>query len=177
MIKNIFLVGNPGVGKTTLLQNIAGSFATQEIGGFYTEEIRDKRTRVGFRMETFSGRSGTLSHVKYKTGPQVGKYRVDVSAFENICVSELERALQISTNIFIDEIGKMELYSNTFKNILLRCLDSNKPVIATVMSRPHPFVDKLKERNDVRIVRVTFENRDNLLDLLITEIETINFNL
>ena len=71
----------------------------------------------------------------------------------------------------------MELYSNTFKNILLRCLDSNKPVIATVMSRPHPFVDKLKERNDVRIVRVTFENRDNLLDLLIKEIETINFNL
>ena len=72
------------------------------------------------------------------------KYRIDVAAFENVCIAELERALQISTTIFIDEIGKMELYSNTFKNILLRCLDSNKPVIATVMSRPHPFVDKLK---------------------------------
>lgn len=169
-MKNVFLEGKPGVGKTTLLRAIADQIALREIGGFYTEEIREKGHRVGFRIETFAGQSGILAHVKYKTGPHVGKYGVDVPAFEKIGVKGLENALKESQIILIDEIGKMELFSSRFQKAVLRCLDSVTPVIATVMLRPHPFVDRLKTRPDVRLVTVTFGNRDELAFKFIQEL-------
>ena len=159
---NIFLEGRPGIGKTTLLRTIADRIAFLGIGGFYTEEIREQGRRVGFRIETFTGQSGIFAHVAYSTGPRVGKYRVDMATFEKIGVNGLKQALTESQIILIDEIGKMELFSKEFQEIVLRCLDSVKPLIATVMSRSHPFVDRVKARPDVHWVNVTVENRDKL---------------
>lgn len=169
-MKNYLLEGLPGVGKTMLIRKAAGRISELNIGGFFTEEIREKGRRVGFRIETFSGRSGILSHVSLRKGPQVGKYRVDVTAFEGIVVKDLEKAMETSDVILIDEIGRMELFSEHFKGVLLRCLDSDKPVIATVMLRPHAFVDKIKNRPDVEIVGVTTENRDCLVDKIIGKV-------
>jgi len=169
-MNNILLEGEPNVGKTTLLCNIAERISHVGIGGFYTEEIREKGRRVGFRLETFSGESGILSHTKFKNGPRVGKYRVDVPGFERIGVAGLERALSGSSVILIDEIGKMELFSERFKEVVNQCLDSEKVVLATVMSRSHPFVDCLKIRSDVQLSEVTIGNRDQLEPKLIKEI-------
>ena len=88
-MNNILLQGEPGVGKTTLLCNLASSISYLKIGGFYTRELREEGKRVGFRIDTFDNQSGILSHVKYTSGPRVGKYSVDVSAFEKIGVQAL----------------------------------------------------------------------------------------
>jgi len=165
-VKNILLEGKPGVGKTTLLLKIADVISPKNIGGFYTREIRENNIRVGFSIDTFDGLTGILSHVNLKEGPQVGKYRVDLDSFEEIGVYELRRALLNSDVILIDEIGKMELFSESFKKILIRCLDSDKPVISTVMSRPHTFVDKIKTRDDVEVISVTIENRNKIANKL-----------
>jgi nucleoside-triphosphatase len=167
MMNNVLLEGEPGVGKTTLLCSIAERISHLGIGGFYTQEIREKGRRVGFRVETFSGESGILSHVKFNTGPKVGKYRVDLPSFEKIGVAGLKRALSEASVILIDEIGKMELFSERFKEIVSQCLDSEKVVLATIMSHSHPFVDRLKRRSDVEIIEVTMENRSQLESALV----------
>ena len=169
-MSNILLEGEPGVGKTTLLCHIAEGISHLGIGGFYTQEIREKGRRVGFRIETFSGESGILSHTKSKTGPRVGKYGVDVPRFERIGVEGLKRALSGARVILIDEIGKMELFSKRFKEVVHECLDSEKVVLATVMSHSHPFVNGLKSRSDVERVKVTIGNRNQLGAKLIKEI-------
>ncbi|MBN2029740.1 NTPase [bacterium] len=166
-MKNVLIEGRPGIGKTTLLCRLAERFSHVKIGGFFTEEIREEGRRVGFRIETFSGQSGILAHISFQKGPQVGKYRVDVSQFESIGVASLENALENVDLILMDEIGKMELFSKRFQELILTCLDSDKPVIATVMSRSHPFVDRIKSCSDVRIIEVTLENRDRLVEQLI----------
>ncbi len=167
---NILIQGLPGVGKTTLVRAIAERLSGFRFGGFYTEEIRDRGRRVGFRIQTWSGETGILSHKSFKKGPRVGTYRVDVSGFEALGVTALEKALRTSDIILIDEIGKMELFSRRFQEVVMRCLDSPKPVLATVMSRSHPFVDRIKSRPDSHVVNVTVQNRDDLVVTLSRQI-------
>ena len=173
-MNNILLEGDPGIGKTTLILKIAELLTKYRIGGFFTREIREHGYRVGFRIESFSGKSGILSHIKFSAGPQVGKYRVNIPEFEQIAVNELETALTTASIILIDEIGKMELFSERFKEILPRCFDSKKILIASVLSRSFPFVDHLKIRSDVKLVKVTSQNRHNLAVILASEIGDLN---
>jgi nucleoside-triphosphatase len=172
-VKNILLEGVPGVGKTTLVQKLAEGLSTFGIGGFYTREIRENFKRIGFMVETFDGQSAILAHVKYNSGPQVGKYRVDISAFERVGVSGLEKALNETSVILIDEIGKMELFSQRFRAILRRCFDSDKIVLATIMSRSHPYADRVKMRSDAKLYRITLENRNQLVQILTEEIHAL----
>jgi len=173
-MNNILLEGDPGVGKTTLILKISELLSNHKIGGFFTREIRDSGRRVGFRIETFSGESGILSHIKFTDGPQVGRYHVDVPQFEQIAVRELETALVEAAIILIDEIGKMELFSERFKRVLPRCFDSNQVIIASVMSRPFPYVDRLKARPDVNLIKVSMKNRNDLGANLAEEISNLN---
>lgn len=167
---NHFLVGRPGIGKTTLLRRVAQRLGAVRVGGFFTQEVREAGGRVGFRVETFSGLSGILAHTSRREGPQVGKYRVDVVAFERVGVGGLENAVDEADVILIDEIGKMELHSERFRKAVLSALDSAKPVLATVMAHSDPFLDALKARSDVRVVEVTTENREHLAEELAAQL-------
>jgi len=86
------LTGRPGVGKTTVVMKVVKEFRGNA-GGFYTEEIRRGNTREGFRIKTLDGRSGILSHVSHAGPFRVGRYGVDVDAFDEIAIPSLERAL------------------------------------------------------------------------------------
>ncbi|MCS7180330.1 MAG: AAA family ATPase, partial [bacterium] len=48
MIKNILITGLPGCGKTTLIKEIIKVINFEKVG-FFTEEIREKGERVGFK--------------------------------------------------------------------------------------------------------------------------------
>ncbi len=161
-MKNFMLEGKPGVGKTTLILNIAALIGASNPGGFYAREIREEGARIGFLVENLSGLSGFLSHVDYNTGPRVGKYHVDIGSFEKVAVKSLEHAIEESGVILIDEIGRMELFSRRFKELVIECFDSPKDVVSTVMSKSHPFVDSLKARPDVILLNVTEKNRNEL---------------
>ncbi len=161
-MKNIFIEGRPGIGKTTIMRSLAAQCSQKRVGGFLTAEIREDTQRVGFRIETFAGEAATLAHIDLPVGPRVGKYHVDQAAFERVGVNGLQQALRESHILLIDEIGKMELLSCRFQRVVLQCLDSDIPVIATIMQKPHPFADQIKARNDVRLLSITHENREQI---------------
>jgi nucleoside-triphosphatase THEP1 len=69
-MKKYLIEGRSGVGKTTLLHRIAERLPHLRMGGFYTAEIRECESRVGFRINTFTGRSGVMAHVAHKAGPR-----------------------------------------------------------------------------------------------------------
>ncbi|MFQ5795639.1 MAG: nucleoside-triphosphatase [Candidatus Bipolaricaulia bacterium] len=66
----------------------------------------------------------------------------------------------------IDEIGPMELLSDQFKQAVLDVLDSSRPLLGTVVSRPFPWVDELKQREEVELCHVTVDNRDSMAERL-----------
>ena len=59
---HLLLTGVPGVGKTTVVKRVAAALAGQKIAGFYTEEVRERGQRVGFRIVTLEGEQATLAH-------------------------------------------------------------------------------------------------------------------
>ncbi|MFQ5869617.1 MAG: NTPase [Candidatus Zixiibacteriota bacterium] len=165
-IVNILITGVPGVGKTTLLKRVVEKLNCPAFG-FYTSEVREAGNRVGFSVESLSGEKGILSHKDIKSPYRVGKYGVDLRSFESIGVSELEKGLAADSLLVIDEIGKMELFSERFKKTLLRAMEVPNPVLATILYKSHPFCDRLKKRADTELIRMDTGNREELVDILV----------
>ncbi|XP_042041074.1 nucleoside-triphosphatase THEP1-like isoform X4 [Salvia splendens] len=121
--------------------------------------------------------SGFLYSRESHKWPNVGRYKVDVSSFESLALPELE--VKEDTDLFIiDEVGKMELFSASFFPAVLRVLESNIPLLATVpvpkSGRDIPGVARLKNHPGATIYTLNTSNRDamkeqiysNLVDLL-----------
>ena len=166
MEKALLLTGRPGVGKTTLVRKAARALEP-EAGGFVTEEIRGAGgRRVGFRLVTLGGKKAVMAHVDLQGegGPWVSRYGVDVDAIERVGVEALRDATASGGIVIVDEIGKMELYSDAFKEAVLDAVDGKTRVLGTVMRGSRPWVDELKAREEVTVWEVTRENRKELVD-------------
>jgi nucleoside-triphosphatase len=161
MIKNIFVTGLPGCGKTTLIKEILKELKIPA-KGFFTEEIRREGERIGFKIVTLSGKEGILAEKGFKSSYKVSKYGVILRDLEEIGVKEIEEGLKEDKIIIIDEIGKAEMFSEKFKEAVLAALNSQKKVLGTIKLTYDPFTDKIKKRNDTKVFYLTRENREKL---------------
>ena len=78
MTKKILLTSRPGCGKTTLIKRVVNKLPLPA-GGFYTEEMREAGTRVGFKLVTLDREEAVFAHVDFKTGQRVGKYGLNLA--------------------------------------------------------------------------------------------------
>src|SRR5215831_18840706 len=138
----ILITGNPGSGKSTLITRLIEDIGEGQIAGLSTPEIRRRNVRVGFKViDLATGEEVILASTSCK-GPTVGKYHVDVEAIDRI-VAKIETSLPSARFIFIDEIGKMELFSKRFKEFVDCVFSLGKPFIAVVhRNLVHKYEDK-----------------------------------
>jgi len=160
------ITGKPGVGKTTLVQEIIERMRSVNMAGFYTAEIRSKGSRLGFELHGLNGNCRNLAHVDIHSGHRVGKYGVDTSGFEGF-LETLDLMNPGVELIVIDEIGKMELFSNRFRSLVCDALNSDKQVLASIPIKGDEFIQKIKGRLDVHLFEVTPGNRDDLQDAIV----------
>lgn len=97
-------------------------------------------------------------------GPKVGKYYFALEAFEKTVLPLLTPSKAIKLHV-VDEVGRMELQSDQFKESLMALLAS--PQVAVFGSLPAcrfghdlPFVEAIKKRPDTAILTLTKSNRD-----------------
>jgi nucleoside-triphosphatase len=157
----LFLTGNPGVGKTTLIRAIVERLEGITCAGFYTEETRQGGQRTGFRIVTLDGQLGSFASLGTQN-PKVGKYSVYVEAFEKLalpCLDPVEPPVDLYV---IDEIGKMELLSRHFRTRIIELLAQPINLLATIAQRGNGLIDQIKQRSDVEIIQVTLKNRGEL---------------
>lgn len=156
------LTGPPRAGKTTLIKEVVRGFRGSA-GGFYTEEIRERGERAGFRLVTLDGREAVLSHVSIESPYRVGRYGVDISALEQTGVASLLDAEKLSDLVVVDEIGKMEMLSLKFREAVSQIIAGNKKVLGTILFHHHAWSDAIKARPEVSLLML---NRDNYADVL-----------
>jgi nucleoside-triphosphatase THEP1 len=102
----------------------------------------------------------------------VGRYGVNLKDIDSIAVPSMmpEREEEI---VVIDEIGKMECFSPLFKETLVRVLDLPNWVIGSIAQKGDLFIQRIKERDDVLLIRLTAKNRDVLVDQLLDSIKSL----
>jgi nucleoside-triphosphatase len=159
LIKNLFLTGAPSSGKTTVIEQVIEKLKVSA-NGFYTQEERLSGKRTGFLMKTLDGKAGYLAHQDIKSEFHIRRYGISIENIENIAVPSIKPVN--SQIIILDEIGKMECFSEIFKRAALKALDSPNIVLGTITFGGDDFILGIKNREDIEITEVTPDNRDSL---------------
>ncbi|XP_031833774.1 cancer-related nucleoside-triphosphatase homolog [Nomia melanderi] len=181
-ISRVLLTGPPGIGKTTICKKINSMLKERayKVDGFYTEEVRNKSgNRIGFDVVLVnrSEKKSTLAraenilnqsqHTKHKVGK---KYHVFLNDFEAAVLPIFDSNADI---LIIDEIGKMELFSQKFHEKVLKVFSettNDSFVIATIpeMHRvPQKYSSLFKHfqaDKKSKIITVNHQNRDSLVE-------------
>jgi nucleoside-triphosphatase len=167
MAAKVLVEGRPGSGKTTVVAHLADLLAQRgvDVRGFVTHELRERGRRVGFEVETVDGKRATLAHDSFAGPPRVGRYGVDLDAFERVALPALAEPPRHGV-VLIDELGKMELASEPFREAISQLFDADVSLVAAAHVFGDPFTDRLKRRRDVERIRITRETRDALPERL-----------
>lgn len=183
--RHVMLTGQPGTGKTTLVEKVVKELVAKGIPvqGFFTEEVRgDTGKRKGFDIVTLSGQRAKLARIPGEDGVVptkkkflVGPYQVELNSFESLAIPELLAKGGENRPVFvIDEVGKMEMFSETFKDLVVKILDTpNSTVLCTIpiqKGRPIHFVETIRDRKDGTLFTVSTENRDMLVDNVVEKL-------
>jgi len=164
-----FLTGPPGSGKSTVMLRCVDGLRERgfRVGGVATPELRSGGFRTGFNVvDLASGRRAIMAAVNVASRFRVGKYGVDLEAFESVALPALDYAEKKCDVVCIDEIGRMELFSKPFKEKIEALIDGPKPVIAVL----HRSYLDVHGRSGTPF-NVSPENREQLHRLVVERME------
>ncbi len=167
----VVFTGKPSSGKTTSVEKVI-----ERVGGvgFLTKEVREGKRRIGFVIEASWGERFWLAKVGHDSRFRVGKYGVFVDNVDRIS-RKLGELLKNSKLIYIDEIGKMEMKSENFENLVEDIL---RMKINSILTIPivdfHPLVARIRKEADLLIDAEDYWNRrDELVEIVLRRLEEV----
>lgn len=158
------LTAPPKTGKSTAIKKIINMLGTKNCCGFYTKEMIEDGQRVGFKIVTLSGKEGILARVSYDGEYIIGKYGVNLKEFKKLALTELENIINADDNkyVIIDEIGPMQLFSNKYKELLLKIASTDRKIIGTAFYDSYDWLDDFKKLDNVELIEINEMNRNDI---------------
>jgi nucleoside-triphosphatase THEP1 len=157
-VKNILIRGKKSSGKTFLVHRIVADFENSvKIAGLFTKKHESGIVTIQ-EWDNFT---------VFEDGPSaividLNEGCVRKQAFEKTGVETLERAMQKSSLIIMDELGRFELECTRFIETVYRAFDSRIPVLATIKDEKNPFLISLTRRKDTTLVIIDERTRANV---------------
>lgn len=171
---SIILTGPPGVGKTTIVMDVAQKLKERgiKVGGVVSREVRTNNVRTGFEfIDLDTNDRGVLASVT-ENGPRVGKYFVNLIGCR-FAAERLKNALINSDVIVCDEIGPMELKSKDFIDAASNLLRTDGKVIVVIHQKLElPLIIKFREKSS-SLISVNLGNREKVAKILLDELNCL----
>lgn len=164
--RHLFLTGERRVGKSTLLRRLIESRALT-CSGFETQAFLLAGERRGFTLH------GRVEMPPYENDcivcARIGERKsVPVlPVFEQNGVAILQRSLESPAPfLLMDELGRLERDASRFCAQVLSCLEADKRVLGVLQQCDAPLVEAIRRREDVSVITVTQENREELFEAI-----------
>ena len=158
---NIIITAPKHLGKSTLIRKIIARLGGST-SGFISEFInRDSPDRV-LMIKSIDGEY-SRPVVKWDNEG----YHVDYDCFDNFAAELIDAD---SDFVVIDELGKFEINCENLRNRVTKAFESKCHVIASVRLDALGWMQELKSRNDVCVINLTEENRDELDSTIISKL-------
>ena len=169
--KNIFLTGDIQVGKSTAIFNFLEKYVSksERISGFKTKPFYENGFLKGYYIESqlnpmISDITENMVGINIAFGSRKHCYGV-TEVFEKKGTLILHESLKIPNSIILmDELGFFEKDAVQFKDQVHRALNSTHKVLGVLKERKNDFLDSIVSREDVKVIRVTLENRDDIVN-------------
>ncbi|MFZ2126420.1 MAG: nucleoside-triphosphatase [Candidatus Microsaccharimonas sp.] len=159
----IFLTGEPHSGKSTLINKILSHFDDKI--GFVTNEVLENGERKGFELTSSIGVKAMFASTEYTSAIRVSKYGIEISILDKFL--EGLPLINQSALLYIDEVGQMQLHSDTFSKIVDDYISAPNNFIGTLSKvYDHELIQKLRQNSEIEVIEVTPENRDVLENVI-----------
>lgn len=170
-MNNLFLTGEKGIGKSTLIKEVLGKI-NMTIGGYMTERV------VVNGIKTFTACSLYDDTIKFdiaNINMINGGKDININVFKSDLPLILDESLKYCEVIVLDELGFIEDKIDEFKDMVYRLLESERIVFGVIKDYDCDFLNTIRGRKDVKIITITEDNRDYVIGEIIDAL--ISFKL
>lgn len=162
---HLFLYGNPGVGKSTVLQRALTSHGGHKIG-FLTRKIESGGMARVYLNDAAQAPlyGGSTLVARWRATEGRGRENLEVypERFDALGRAALA-SLPAGQVVLMDEIGLLERDAQGFRGRILEALDAPCRILGVIKEQDDDFLRKVKAHPRVRTLEVTRENRDQAL--------------
>lgn len=169
---NIAITGQPGSGKSTLVQRL-----TQALGwkcsGFRTYPYEISGKKRGYYLHSLISLPGQTNDLPISEIKASGQSRGIAETFRTLGTKCLQQTLHSTSDcIIMDEIGRFEQNVPEFLHAVRAILNQHhKPVFIVLKKEPIPFVLEIKERSDCIHIDLDIVDREEAYKMLLTKLE------
>jgi nucleoside-triphosphatase len=170
MGNNLFLTGNIGVGKSTIIKNIVKK-TELDLGGFVVEmnEVNNKWYSF-FLLAASYYKDKKIDNFKRCENNIIAKkgnnfIMISKEVFENYGLSLLSNYKEKDL-IIMDELGRFELRATRFQNKVFEIIKSDKLVLGVIKNEKNTFLNKIREVLNDEIFLVTRDNREEIYKIV-----------
>lgn len=167
-MKNIFLTGEVGVGKSTVIIKTLALLPTVSLGGFRTVSAapvtKDAMLDVFIEKAWESSPHDLTNLVGTRWGN--GQFTPYPEVFDTAGVSILASTPADAAFILMDELGVMEIGAERFYQAVMDMLEGPLPVFGVIKPKHSDFLDAVRTHPRSVVFDVTERSRDGLPDRL-----------
>jgi nucleoside-triphosphatase len=161
MANNILIAGAPGIGKTSLISRLYRDLTPLV--------IKEYQILKGYRLATFDFQELVLAHIHIVGPDRFEDFGLNLDGFDKLVINQFSPDPNVEL-FLVDEIGMMECTSLLFRQTILKLINSDVPLIATLASLNVLDILKIRNRKDISVLNMTHKNREFIWKDVLVEI-------